>query len=26
VLGARHTVEADRANALLPYSVPTIPT
>lgn len=26
VLGARHTVEADRASALLPYSVPTIPT
>ncbi|MSO78271.1 MAG: MFS transporter [Acidimicrobiia bacterium] len=26
VLGARHTVDADRAAALLPYSAPTIPT
>jgi MFS family permease len=26
VLGARHTVEADRAVALVPYSAPTIPT
>ena len=26
VLGARRTVEADQARALLPYSVPTIPT
>jgi len=26
VLGARHTVEADRVAALLPYSAPTIPT